>query len=193
MLSEAIAIARTRGVGAKTGSDRLIVEDINKAAGRTAEAKLKHLGEDAPHEADLLSDLVIELADFCREKKCSWFLVDQADSDLSGRVKRLQSMRLAHLIAEHESLPDLRSKRYLVSILDVSQLVYQRADKDVDFVGWQERQRLRSRRLVFEVRSTNNRAADLAGDVEQSPSSEPPESRGRRAVAGEAELPFSDP
>lgn len=57
-------------------------------------------------------------------------------------------MRFVHLIDSNESLPDKQSSRYLVYILDVSQLAAQRAVQ-VDFMGWTKREKRRSSKLVF--------------------------------------------
>ena len=65
----AIEEARNRGVTGKTGSHRIIVEDINKAAGLLSPAKFEDLKVDEPEEAIKLSGLVRRLTEFCRNRK----------------------------------------------------------------------------------------------------------------------------
>ena len=47
LLGESIAVAKNRGSTSKSGSARVIAEDVNEAAGRTVEMKLNDLEEDA--------------------------------------------------------------------------------------------------------------------------------------------------
>jgi hypothetical protein len=148
LVSEAVAVARNRGPTAKSGSERVIAEDVNGAAGRSVEAKLADLQEDAPAEAADLRKLLIQLTDHCRATRSACFLVDALNEELVKRVNRLQNMRFVHAIAINESIPDSGSSRYNVYLLDVSQLAAQRAWQ-VEFMGWRKRQNRRSRRLVF--------------------------------------------
>jgi len=60
----------------------------------------------------------------------------------------LDWLRESHAIDDNETLPDPRSSRYNVYVLDVSQLAAQRAWQ-VDFTGWIKRERRRARKLVF--------------------------------------------
>ena len=148
LLGEAIAVAKNRGATDKSGSNRVIAEDINEAAGRTVEMKLNDLNEDAGSAASALRTLVIDITSHCRRTRSAWFLVDFQEEDLLGQIHRLQNMRYVHEIVANESLPDPQSSRYNVFLLDVSQLVAQRAWQ-VDFMGWTKREKRRSRKLVF--------------------------------------------
>lgn len=148
LVSESIAVAKGRGVSAKAGTERVIAEDVNEAAGRTVETKFNDLAEDAGAEASELRDLVLALTNHCRTTRAAWFLVDFRETDLVARLNRLQTMRFVHAIDDNETLPDLRSSRYNVYVLDVSQLAAQRAWQ-VDFTGWTKRERRRARKLVF--------------------------------------------
>lgn len=71
----AINEARNRGVTAKAGSHRVIVEDVNQAAGLLAPTKLDDLREDEPAEAVILERLVRRLTEFCRARKSAFFLI----------------------------------------------------------------------------------------------------------------------
>lgn len=148
ILSESIAVARNRGPSQKLGSERVIAEDVNEAAGRTVEAKFNDLDELAGEHRDELRDLVFSLTAHCRRSGAAWFLVDIADVDLHRQVDELQNMRFVHLLDSNESLPTVDSSRYTVLLLDVSQLAAQRA-LQLDFTGWTKREKRRSGRLVF--------------------------------------------
>jgi hypothetical protein len=148
LVSESIAVAKGRGVSAKSGTERVIAEDVNEAAGRTVETKFNDLAEDAGAEASELRELVVALTNHCRQTRSACFLVDFRESDLVARLNRLQTMRFVHAIDDNETLPDPRSSRYNVYVLDVSQLAAQRAWQ-VDFTGWIKRERRRARKLVF--------------------------------------------
>ena len=121
---------------------------MNEAAGRTVETKFNDLAEDAGAEASELRELVVALTNHCRQTRSACFLVDFRESDLVARLNRLQTMRFVHAIDDNETLPDPRSSRYNVYVLDVSQLAAQRAWQ-VDFTGWIKRERRRARKLVF--------------------------------------------
>lgn len=148
LASDSISVAKNRGVSAKAGSHRVIAEDVNEAAGRTVTLKLADLDEDARDRSDELRTLIIKLTAHCRDTGCAWFLADTLDQALVTQLGRLQNMRFIHLIDSNESLPDQQSSRYLVYILDVSQLAAQRAVQ-VDFMGWTKREKRRARKLVF--------------------------------------------
>lgn len=148
LVSESIAVAKGRGVSAKAGTERVIAEDVNEAAGRTVETKFNDLAEDAGAEASELRELVVALTNHCRETRSACFLVDFRESDLVTRLNRLQTMRFVHAIDDNETLPDPQSSRYNVYVLDVSQLAAQRAWQ-VDFTGWTKREKRRARKLVF--------------------------------------------
>jgi hypothetical protein len=120
LLSESIALARNRGPSSKTGSERVIAEDVNGAAGRTLEFKMSDLQEDAPMDAADLQRLLIKLTNHCRKTKSACFLVDVLEEELVQQVNRLQNMRFVHAVAEQESVPDPESSRYNVYLLDVS-------------------------------------------------------------------------
>jgi hypothetical protein len=66
-VSESIAVAKGRGVSAKTGTERVIAEDVNEAAGRIVETKFNDLAEDAGAEAAELRELVVALTNHCRQ------------------------------------------------------------------------------------------------------------------------------
>lgn len=148
LVSESIAVARNRGASKKSGTERVIAEDVNEAAGRTVEIKFSDLNVDAGGDATDLRDLVIEITNHCRGTGSACFLVDFADAELVAQLNRLQTMRFVHPIDDYETLPDQQSNRYNVFVLDVSQLAAQRAWQ-VDFMGWQKREKRRARKLVF--------------------------------------------
>jgi energy-coupling factor transporter ATP-binding protein EcfA2 len=149
LISEAINEARNRGVTEKTGSHRIIVEDINKAAGRLSPAKFDDLRKDEPEEASALEGLVRRLTDFCRARKKAYFLVATDVTQLSEQVDKLQHLRFTHLLFESETIPDPGSQRFNVWLLDVAELSAQRATTGVDFLGWESREMRRNRRLIF--------------------------------------------
>ncbi|MEU3023553.1 hypothetical protein ABZ644_12760 [Nocardiopsis alba] len=160
LASDSIGVAKNRGVSQKAGTGRVIAEDVNEAAGRTVNLKYDDLEEDAGDRSGDLRELIINLTSHCRKTKRSWFLVDTLRKDLVRKLGRLQNMRFVHLIDSNESLPDQKSSRYLVYMLDVSQLAAQRAVQ-VDFMGWQKRSQRRARNLVFEGSSV---VEEVAGD-----------------------------
>lgn len=145
----AIRSARERGPSSKAGTERVIVEDVNTAAGRIAPSKLDELKRDAPEEAVRLEQLVLHLVQFCRANRSAYFLVDTQDSDLSQDMEALQHLRFAHLLEQSESVPDRQSQRFNVWLLDVAQLSAQRATQQMDFQGWQQREKRRNRRLIY--------------------------------------------
>lgn len=148
LVSESIAVAKNRGPSAKAGTDRIIAEDVNEAAGRSVDTKYQDLEEDAGADAVLLRSLVVDLTNHCRKTASACFLVDFREDDLVKQLNRLQNMRFVHLIDANETLPDPQSSRYNVYVLDVSQLAAQRAWQ-VDFMGWTKREKRRVRKLVF--------------------------------------------
>lgn len=148
MASDSISVAKNRGPSEKPGTHRVIAEDVNEAAGRTVTLKFADLDEDARDRSEELRELIIKITAHCRETKAAWFLADTLDTALVKKLGRLQNMRFVHLIDSNESLPDKQSSRYLVYILDVSQLAAQRAVQ-VDFMGWTKREKRRSSKLVF--------------------------------------------
>ena len=149
LTSGAITEARNRGVSAKTGSHRVIVEDVNKAAGVLAPSKLEDLSKDEPGQAAVLESLVRRLTEFCRQRRAAYFLV-ATDSELSQQVNALQHLRFTHLLFESETVPDQRSKRFNGWLLDVAELSAQRATTGMDFLGWENREKRRNRRLIFD-------------------------------------------
>ena len=168
LLGGAIAVARNRGSTEKSGSDRVIAEDVNEAAGRTLEMKVNDLEEDAGSEASALRTLLIDITNHCRRIRSACFLVDFQDEELSSQIRGLQNMRFVHTIDTNESLPDPQSSRYNVFLLDVSQLVAQRAWQ-VDFMGWTSRSKRRARKLVFQPGKTDRGPpASNATDVHES-------------------------
>ena len=147
-VSESIAFAKNRGPSAKPGSERVIAEDVNSAAGSSVEIKFNDMREDARGESEDLRKLVISLTDHCRSTSSACFLVNASDEALVNKVNRLQNMRFVHSIATNETLPSQKSERYHVYVLDVSQLAAQRAWQ-VDFMGWTKRESRRQRKLVY--------------------------------------------
>lgn len=148
LVSESIAAAKNRGPSPKVGSERVIAEDVNTAAGQTVGTKFSDMEEDARGESADLQALVVRLTNHCREIKSACFLINTNDRELITRVNRLQNMRFVHLIASNETLPNQKSERYNVYVLDVSQLAAQRAWQ-VDFMGWTKREGRRARKLVY--------------------------------------------
>lgn len=126
LASDSISVAKNRGPSDKAGTDRVIAEDVNEAAGRTVTLKFDDLTEDARDRSDELRELIIKLTAHCRTTGCAWFLVDTMDPDLVRKLGRLQNMRFVHLLDSNETLPHQQSSRYLVYLLDVSQLAAQR-------------------------------------------------------------------
>lgn len=145
----AIEEARNRGVTKKTGSHRVIVEDINKAAGSLSPSKFQELKVDEPKEAIQLEKLVRQITEFCREHKSAYFSIAADDSELSAQVDKLQHLRFTHLLAESETIPDRGSQRFNIWLLDVAELSAQRATTGMDFLGWDNREKRRQRRLIF--------------------------------------------
>lgn len=145
----AIEEARNRGVTKKTGSHRVIVEDINKSAGLLSPGKFEDLKLDEPQEASELSGLVRRLTEFCRDHKSAYFLVSVDETELSNQIDKLQHLRFAHLLFANETIPDRGSQRFNVWLFDVAELSAQRATTGMDFMGWDDRQKRRKRHLVF--------------------------------------------
>jgi hypothetical protein len=145
----AIDEARNRGVTEKSGSHRIIVDDINKAAGLLSPAKFDDLKADEPQEAAELAELVRRLTEFCRERGRAYFLIAADSVELSAQVDKLQHLRFTHLLIESETIPDRGSQRFNVWLLDVAELSAQRATAGMDFLGWEEREKRRNRKLIF--------------------------------------------
>jgi energy-coupling factor transporter ATP-binding protein EcfA2 len=146
----AIEQARNRGPTAKAGTNRVIVEDVNEAAGTIAPSKLDDLKKDAPDLAAALRKLVVDLTEFCRQSKCAYFLIDAQDRELSDSMEALQHLRYAYLLDESETVPDRASQRFNVWLLDIAELSAQRATQQMDFDGWQKREKRRNRRRIFQ-------------------------------------------
>lgn len=175
LTGEAIKHARNRRPSDKSGSDKVTAEDVNSAAGQTAETKLDDLREDAPAEAAALEKLLEDLAEFCRYHKAAYFLVDGRDAPLSAKIDQLQDLRFVHLLFDGETVPDFGSRRHKVLLLDVAYLSARRA-LQVDFEGWQQdRSKRRRRQLVYSEGAggrlaTEARAlAKRAGDARPTP------------------------
>lgn len=145
----AIDEARNRGVTEKSGSHRVIVDDINKAAGLLSPAKFDDLKADEPQEAATLAELVRKITEFCRERGRAYFLIAVDSVDLSAQVDKLQHLRFTHLLSESETIPDRGSQRFNVWLLDVAELSAQRAAAHMDFLGWDDREKRRNRKLIF--------------------------------------------
>ncbi len=182
LTGEAIKHARNRGVSAKSGSGKVMAEDVNSAAGQTAEPKLHDLREDAPAEAAQLEVLLEDLAEFCRHHNAAYFMVDGRDAALSARIDQLQDLRFVHLLFDGETVPDFGSRRHKVLLLDVAYLSVRRA-LQVDFEGWTDRSKRRRRQLVYsegagariatEARESAARAKTAAASPPPTPSPGP--------------------
>lgn len=149
LTSGAINEARNRGVTTKPGSHRVIVEDVNKAAGLLSPSKFEDLRKDEPEEAATLEAVVRKLTEFCRVTKAAYFLVPTDDAKLSDQINKLQHLRFTHLLAESETVPNEGSRRFNVWFLDVAELSAQRATQGMDFLGWESREKRRNRKLIF--------------------------------------------
>lgn len=144
---ESIKHARNRGPSDKQGSDKVMAEDVNSAAGQTAEPKLTDLRADAPDAAAELERLLEDLGEFCRHNKVAYFMVDQRDRELTKQIDQLQDLRFVHLLFDGETVPNAGSRRHRVLLLDVAYLSFKRAR--VDFEGWNDRSKRRAPRLVY--------------------------------------------
>jgi len=145
---EAIKHARNRGPSEKQGSDKVMAEDVNSAAGQTAEPKVADLRTDAPDAAAELERLLEDLGEFCRLNKVAYFMVDQRDPGLTKQIDQLQDLRFVHLLFDGETVPNAGSRRHRVLLLDVAYLSFKRA-RQVDFEGWNDRSKRRAPRLVY--------------------------------------------
>jgi len=161
----AIEEARNRPQTTKSGMHRVTVEDVNRAAAVLAPAKLDDMQQDAPEEAAHSRVLINQLTDFCRRTHRAYFLVDASDRELIGRMESLQHLRFVHLLERSETVKSITTQRYDIWLLDVSQLAAQRATQQMDFSGWQDREKRRSRTLIFE---RPNSVGSSAGDAEHS-------------------------
>jgi energy-coupling factor transporter ATP-binding protein EcfA2 len=158
LTSGAINEARNRGVTEKPGSHRVIVEDVNKAAGLLSPSKFDDLRKDEPSEAASLEQVVRQLTEFCRATKAAYFLLSTDDAELSDQVNKLQHLRFTHLLVESETVPNEGSQRFNVWFLDVAELSAQRATTGMDFLGWENREKRRNRKLIY-VRQLEQPAA----------------------------------
>ncbi|HEY7143268.1 MAG TPA: hypothetical protein VH637_03405 [Streptosporangiaceae bacterium] len=176
----AIDEARNRGITPKSGSHRVIVDDVNKAAGRLSPAKFDDLRADEPDEAAALAVLVRQLTEFCRERGRAYFLIATDSADLSDQVNKLQHLRFAHLLVESETVPDRGSQRFNVWLLDVAELSAQRAAEHMDFLGWEDREKRRNRKLIFtgNETTTETRKPRLSSKKTTTPDPEDPETAG---------------
>ena len=145
---EAIKHARNRGPSDKQGSDKVMAEDVNSAAGQTAEPKVADLRAEAPGEAAELERLLEDLGEFCRHNRVAYFMVDQRDPELAKQIDQLQDLRFVHLLFDGETVPNAGSRRHRVLLLDVAYLSFKRA-RQVDFEGWIDRSKRRAPRLVY--------------------------------------------
>jgi hypothetical protein len=81
---DSIEVARDHGPRKKSGSERVSVEDVNSAAGKIAPSKLDDLRKDEPDQAEAIQDRVIDITNFCRDRKSGFFLVSIRDRDLTN-------------------------------------------------------------------------------------------------------------
>lgn len=91
LTGEAIKHARNRGPSEKSGSEKATAEDVNSAAGQTADSKLDDLRKAAPTEAAELETLLEDLAEFCRHNKAAYFLFDGRDDSLSAKISSFRT------------------------------------------------------------------------------------------------------
>lgn len=145
----AIEEARTRPPTVKSGMHRVTIEDVNRAAGVLAPAKLDDMQQDAPEQAAESRLLINQLTAFCLKTRRAYFQVDSGDRQLVDQLEALRHLRFVHLLARSEADKYSTAKRYDAWLLDVSQLAAQRATQQMDFNGWENREKRRSARLVF--------------------------------------------
>jgi hypothetical protein len=162
---DSIDEARNHGPGDKSGSHRVSVEDVNSAAGKIAPTKLDDLRKDTPDEAEAIEDRVIDLTNFCRDRKSGYFLVDTRNRDLMRDMNALQHLRFAHLLYRNETIPDRQSERFNFYLLDLAQLSAQRATEGVDFEGWAKRSKRRARNIVYTVDWVSQKRATAAKSI----------------------------
>lgn len=148
LTKEAIEVARNRGPKPKAGSNRVTVEDVNQAASNLFPSKLDDLKTDDPTRAQALERRTTDLTEFCKDRQSAYFLVDTQDAELIAEIDALQNLRFASLLYQSETVPDIRSQRFNVWLLDVSMLSYQRA-RSIDFDGWADRESRRKRKLIY--------------------------------------------
>jgi hypothetical protein len=118
----------------REGSRIVGVQDVNKAAGEAAKAKVEELEDDAASDKNVTSALLRglqALRKFCIEQRnWSYFRVDFKDKEAHpteyGIIQDLMDLRLTHLI--ERSLSDEREagRRSEVYMLDLSQYSGQR-------------------------------------------------------------------
>lgn len=164
---EAIRHARNRGPSEKQGSDKVMAEDVNSAAGQTAEPKVADLRTDAPEAAAELQLLLEDLGEFCRHNKVAYFMVDQRDPELTKQIDQLQDLRFVHLLFDGETVPNAGSRRHRVLLLDVAYLSFKRA-RQVDFEGWNDRSKRRAPRLVYSTGAGASAVEDQKAKAESS-------------------------
>lgn len=149
IVGNAITNARNRPESTKSGSHRVTVEDVNRAAGVLAPSKLDDMQKDSPEAAASSRAIINELTAFCRRTKRAYFLVEVGDAELSERMESLRHLRFVHLLERSESVKSDSIARYDVWLLDVSQLAAHRATQQMDFIGWSDREKRRSAALIF--------------------------------------------
>jgi hypothetical protein len=181
LVAGAIAEARNRGITAKAGSHRVIVEDVNKAAGLLAPSKFEDLRKDEPLEAAELETLVRDLTEFCRRTKAAYFLLASDQTKLAEQVNKLQHLRFTHLLFESETVPDRGSQRFNGWLLDVAELSAQRATQGMDFLGWEHREKRRNRKLIYPAPVSKTTTGPRS-----------PEGEGTPADDGQDELQFPE-
>ncbi len=82
-------------------------------------------------------------------------------NELNEQINALQHLRFTHLLFESETVPDRGSQRFNGWLLDVAELSAQRATTDMDFLGWESREKRRNRRLIY----TDSPPATVSQDV----------------------------
>lgn len=129
---------------------RVTAVDVNLGAGQILTGKKNDLAKDSPESVALIDELIDEIRDFCLKNRKAYFLTNRSDRSLAANMDELQSFRFAHLLVSEVTLPNKSSDRYDLWLLDLSTINPERASRNFDFIGWQQRSNHRSRSLVFE-------------------------------------------
>lgn len=141
------------------------VQDVNKAAGEAANAKITELEEDAAAiEGSTTSILAAlqKLRTFCLdEKRCTYFRIDFRDKE--GRtseynlIQSLLDLRLTHLVSVSLSDEHQAGRRFEVFMLDLSQFSGQRLKKHLKVLDFE------AGHIV--LKETGTRVATKIGDT----------------------------
>jgi hypothetical protein len=66
-------------------------------------------------------------------------------------------------------VPDRGSQRFNVWLLDVAELSAQRATAGMDFLGWEEREKRRNRKLIFTGEEAPASISEAAKKIQRTP------------------------